>query len=274
MPKDFVVSAVRSAGKALSDGVVAVRRRGQADSVLDVVAANTEVAAPAAAAPQEPAAPEAKKRAPAARKTSAKKAPAKKAPATKAAAAKKAPAKKAPAKKGAAAKKAPAKKASATKAPVSKAPAAGTSAAPAAPPAADAPVASAPALPPALAAESAWTQAELDAARRELTVERERLLTEITASEATMVDLARGAGDGSGDDQADQGSRTFEREQEMSLAAKARDIVDQIDLAMRRMDEGRYGICENCGQPIGKARLQAFPRATLCLRCKQREERR
>ncbi len=269
MPKDFVVSAVRSAGKALSDGVVAVRRRGQAEPVLDVVVADTEMAAPDAAAPQEPAAPEAKRRAPAARKTPARKAPATKAPATKAAAAKKAPAKKA-----VAAKKAPAKKASATKAPVSKEPAAGTSAAPAAPPAADAPVASAPALPPALAAESAWTQAELDAARRELTVERERLLTEITASEATMVDLARGAGDGSGDDQADQGSRTFEREQEMSLAAKARDIVDQIDLAMRRMDEGRYGICENCGQPIGKARLQAFPRATLCLRCKQREERR
>ena len=37
---------------------------------------------------------------------------------------------------------------------------------------------------------------------------------------------------------------------------------------------GNYGICESCGQPIGKGRLQVFPRATLCVTCKQREERR
>jgi hypothetical protein len=38
--------------------------------------------------------------------------------------------------------------------------------------------------------------------------------------------------------------------------------------------EGTYGICESCGEPIGKMRLMAFPRATLCMTCKQREERR
>ena len=39
-------------------------------------------------------------------------------------------------------------------------------------------------------------------------------------------------------------------------------------------DDGTYGVCESCGQPIGKMRVMAFPRATLCLSCKQREERR
>ncbi|MBN9325656.1 MAG: TraR/DksA family transcriptional regulator, partial [Cellulomonas sp.] len=41
-----------------------------------------------------------------------------------------------------------------------------------------------------------------------------------------------------------------------------------------RIAAGTYGACESCGKPIGKARLQAFPRATLCVECKQREERR
>ena len=44
--------------------------------------------------------------------------------------------------------------------------------------------------------------------------------------------------------------------------------------ALERLETGTYGNCESCGQPIGKARLQAFPRATLCVSCKQREERR
>ena len=48
----------------------------------------------------------------------------------------------------------------------------------------------------------------------------------------------------------------------------------QAERALQRIDNGTYGVCESCGQPIGKARLQAFPRATLCVSCKQKEERR
>ena len=49
--------------------------------------------------------------------------------------------------------------------------------------------------------------------------------------------------------------------------------LDQVQHALHRIDHGTYGICESCGKPIGKYRLQAFPRATLCLVCKQAEER-
>jgi DnaK suppressor protein len=84
----------------------------------------------------------------------------------------------------------------------------------------------------------------------------------------------RDAGDGAGNDQADVGSTTFERDHEMSLANNARDMLAQTEHALERIDNGSYGICESCGQPIGKMRLMAFPRATLCLSCKQREERR
>ena len=82
-----------------------------------------------------------------------------------------------------------------------------------------------------------------------------------------------GEHDGAGDDQADAGSKTFEREHEMSLANNARDMLEQVQHALHRIEHGTYGICESCGNAIGKMRLQAFPRATLCMSCKQAEER-
>jgi DnaK suppressor protein len=60
----------------------------------------------------------------------------------------------------------------------------------------------------------------------------------------------------------------------MSLANNSRDMLLQAERALSRIADGSYGVCESCGNPIGKARLQAFPRATLCVTCKQREERR
>ena len=60
----------------------------------------------------------------------------------------------------------------------------------------------------------------------------------------------------------------------MSLANNARDMLVQTEHALERIEDGTYGICESCGQPVGKNRLMAFPRATLCMTCKQREERR
>jgi len=124
-----------------------------------------------------------------------------------------------------------------------------------------------------LADESPWTKAELESVRKELTDDRDRLTTDLEATEEGIADLVRDSGDGAGDDIADAGSKTFEREQEMSLADNARDLLVQTERALSRLDDGTYGTCESCGQPIGKARLQAFPRATLCLTCKQAEER-
>ena len=77
-----------------------------------------------------------------------------------------------------------------------------------------------------------------------------------------------------GRDPADIGSTNFERNQEMSLVQNARDMLEQAQWALRLFDLGQYGWCESCGQPIGKDRLTVFPRATMCVTCKQREERR
>jgi DnaK suppressor protein len=122
--------------------------------------------------------------------------------------------------------------------------------------------------------EDPWTQAELDEVRGELNADRDRLRSELNLAVNELHDLMRDAGDGAGNDQADVGSTTFERDHEMSLANNARDMLAQTERALLRIEDGSYGVCESCGQPIGKMRVMAFPRATLCLTCKQREERR
>jgi RNA polymerase-binding transcription factor DksA len=122
--------------------------------------------------------------------------------------------------------------------------------------------------------ESPWTEKELGVVRAELEADISRLRSEISHSEHEVADLLRDSGDGAGDDQADAGAKTFEREQEISLANNAREMLLQSQRALARIDDGTYGVCEICGNPIGKMRLQAFPRATMCVADKQRQERR
>jgi RNA polymerase-binding protein DksA len=122
--------------------------------------------------------------------------------------------------------------------------------------------------------EKPWTAAELAEVQGELGAERDRLRRELNLAEHELHDLMRDAGDGAGNDQADVGSTTFERDHEMSLANNARGMLAQVEHALLRIDDGSFGVCESCAEPIGKMRVMAFPRATLCLSCKQREERR
>ncbi|MGH3326691.1 MAG: TraR/DksA C4-type zinc finger protein [Streptomycetales bacterium] len=122
--------------------------------------------------------------------------------------------------------------------------------------------------------EEPWTRTELREVRGGLETEIARLRTEISEAELEFAELLRDSGDSAGDDQADAGNKTFEREHEMSLAKNSRDMLLQTERALDRIEDGTYGVCESCGNPIGKARLQAFSRATLCVGCKQREERR
>ena len=93
-------------------------------------------------------------------------------------------------------------------------------------------------------------------------------------AEHDLQGLMRDAGEGAGDDQADAGASIFGREYEMSLVANSRDKLDQVEHALERLANGTYGVCESCGNPIGKLRLQAAPRATLCMACKTRQEHR
>lgn len=205
--------------------------------------------------------------APKAKSATAKKATAKKATAKKATTKKSAPAKKSAARSTASKKtatKAAPKKTSATKTSAKKAPAKKSSALRSA-------------SPKQLAVredESPWTKKELAAVRTELEGEVTRLRAEIQMAESDLVDLMRDPLDGAGDDQADAGAKSYERDQEITLTNNARSMLIQNMHALERLDDGSYGTCESCGNPVGKLRLQAYPRATLCVSCKSRQERR
>jgi len=70
----------------------------------------------------------------------------------------------------------------------------------------------------------------------------------------------------------DAASGTLDREIDYTLEENSEQVLAEIDAALKRIDEGTYGICSNCGQPIAAERLEAVPWATLCIDCKRKEE--
>ncbi len=127
---------------------------------------------------------------------------------------------------------------------------------------------------PVAEGEEPWTAEELAEVREDLLFDIGRMERAIATAERGLASLFDDGTEGAGRDPADVGSTNFERDQEMSLVQNARDMLEQAQLALRLFDSGQYGRCESCGQPIGKDRLMVFPRATMCVTCKQRQERR
>jgi RNA polymerase-binding protein DksA len=113
--------------------------------------------------------------------------------------------------------------------------------------------------------------------RKRLMEQREELQNQLTAIEESATGLSQSEMSGEvsyDEDFADAGSFTFEREKEFSIANNVTDLRSKTDRALHRIEEGSYGTCESCGQPIESARLKALPHVTLCLKCKKAEERR
>ena len=72
---------------------------------------------------------------------------------------------------------------------------------------------------------------------------------------------------------ADMATDNFDREFTLGLASNEQQILNRIDAALRRIEEGTYGICENCSKPISQKRLLAMPHAHLCIKCQELEEK-
>jgi DnaK suppressor protein len=127
-----------------------------------------------------------------------------------------------------------------------------------------------------MAAAKLTTQ-EIGDLRTRLETERDELNAQLATIEdqtfaATQSDLS---GDvGVDDESADAGTATFEREKELSIEQNVRDLIQKIDRALKRIDEGTYGICERCGKPIEKARIKALPYVDLCIKDAQARSRR
>jgi DnaK suppressor protein len=121
------------------------------------------------------------------------------------------------------------------------------------------------------------TTQEIDELRTRLESERGELADQLTTIEdqafaATQSDMS---GDvGVDDESADAGTATFEREKELSIEQNVRDLIQKIDRALKRIDDGTYGICERCGKPIEKARIKALPYVDLCIKDAQARSRR
>jgi len=71
----------------------------------------------------------------------------------------------------------------------------------------------------------------------------------------------------------DVATATFEREMASTLEDNSTHVLQEIDEALARIDEGTFGTCRACGEPIGTERLEALPWATLCIDDKRKQER-
>jgi DnaK suppressor protein len=116
---------------------------------------------------------------------------------------------------------------------------------------------------------------DLDRFRRVLESERDRLLHAAQAvhHSGSLLEETGDLAIGSGDHLADSASETYMRELDEGLEENAEHILVEIDAALERIEDGTYGLCADCGGPIGEERLLAVPYATLCIAHKRARER-
>ncbi len=111
-------------------------------------------------------------------------------------------------------------------------------------------------------------RARLEAERNRLRAEIERQAAVLPAYDGTPTDSHYG------NHPADQATDTFEEQKAIALGAHFQGELAEVEEALRRLDSGRYGTCEQCGRAIDPARLEVMPYARLCADCKRRSEAR
>jgi len=105
--------------------------------------------------------------------------------------------------------------------------------------------------------------------RQELQTELARLETQLERQHAEADTVP-----GRGEQSTEQASQTLEQERSLALTQNLRTMIEQVQAALRRLENGTYGVCEGCGQAISPERLQALPFATQCVRCKEKHRNR
>ena len=74
-------------------------------------------------------------------------------------------------------------------------------------------------------------------------------------------------------DEMDLASSEYIQSFEFRLRGREKSLLSKLDLALKKIDDGTFGVCEICEEPIGKKRLEARPETTLCIKCKEDQER-
>lgn len=111
--------------------------------------------------------------------------------------------------------------------------------------------------------------------RQLLVTERARYVNEIRSiAQNTAKSPREASGDLSGYTvhMADMAADTYDRELSMDIVSSEQETLYQIDEALKRIDEGTYGVCQSCGKPITMSRLKAVPYASLCIACQRTKE--
>jgi DnaK suppressor protein len=110
---------------------------------------------------------------------------------------------------------------------------------------------------------------DMERARRRLVAERDQTLERLAGLTHDFETMVAASLDTNADDEHDPEGTTiaFERSQVGALVEQARQHLAEIDAALARLDAGTYGVCGECGRPIGEGRLEARPSARTCIRC-------
>ncbi len=116
--------------------------------------------------------------------------------------------------------------------------------------------------------KSPLTKKEIDDLKQRLVDERKDLQAQFNELEQST--FATNQSDLTGEmgfdeEYADAGTATFERERDLSLVNNLRDLIEKVDKALAKMDDGTYGTCEACGKEISEARLEAMPATRWCI---------
>ncbi len=124
--------------------------------------------------------------------------------------------------------------------------------------------------------KSPFTKPELKDFKDRLILEQGELEAQLNEFEESSFSASQSDLSGEvafGEEYADAGSATFERERDLSIENNVRDLLQKIERALARIDGGTFGTCERCGKAIEKARIKALPYASLCIKDAQAEAR-
>jgi len=105
---------------------------------------------------------------------------------------------------------------------------------------------------------------ELLEEKRKLVLERARQMLSVENMALDTNDLP---------DEMDLASSEYLQSFEFRLRGREKSLLTKLDLALKKIEDGTFGICEICEEPIGKKRLEARPETTLCIKCKEDQER-
>ena len=115
---------------------------------------------------------------------------------------------------------------------------------------------------------------DLDSARQSLVAHLSRVEHELSELEKTRESAREGKDETSGYGNAvgEAATETSAKERDMALIGNLQHVRQQVESALRRIEDGSYGTCETCGQPIPRERLEALPFAGQCVACKSKEQ--